>query len=220
MTNSIEENEQIKTQPKPAISENKDKKPKKSKWEDLLVTAGIIVLAPLVALFLINFVFQSYEVDGPSMESTLQDQDRLIVSKTGKTWSRITGDAYIPKRYEIVIFSYSGELDSPGKHVEKSLIKRVIGLPGDRVLVKNGVVTIFNDEHPTGYLVDQFGPENETVTITNKDVDITVQKDHVFVMGDNRGNSLDSRFFGAVKSEDLIGKLELRVYPFNKSKKF
>lgn len=219
MTENIDENESKIAPTKPSSAKKDDKKTP-SKWRDVATTIAILVIAPLVALFLINFVFQSYQVDGPSMEETLHDEDRLIVSKTGKTWSRITGKDYIPKRYEIIIFNYAGELESPGRDIEKQLIKRVIGLPGDRVLVKNGVVTIFNDEHPQGYLVDQFGPENETVTITNKDVDITVQKGQVFVMGDNRGNSLDSRFFGSINSKDIVGKLELRVYPFDKSKRF
>lgn len=193
---------------------------KRKKWSDIISTLGIFILAPIIAIFLTQFVFQSYEVDGPSMETTLQDRDRLIVTKTGKTWSRITGKDYIPKRYEIVIFNYHGEIDRPGQSEEKPLIKRVIGLPGDRVLVKDGVVKVFNDEHPEGYLVDRFGPENEAITITDRNVDMTVQKGHVFVMGDNRENSLDSRFFGPVKSEDLIGKLNLRIYPFDKTERF
>lgn len=202
------------------LTPNGKKKPTDSKWKDILSTVGIIVLAPLVALFLTQFIFQSYQVDGPSMETTLQNGDRLIVTKTGKTWSRITGSDYIPKRYEIIIFNYNGELDSPGQTTKKQLIKRVIGLPGDRVVVKDGEVTIFNHEHPNGYQVDRVGPENEAIKVTDKDVDLTVPEGKVFVMGDNRSNSLDSRFFGPVDSSDIVGKLNLRIYPFDKTERF
>lgn len=199
-----------------------DKKKPTSKWSELLSAAAILALAPLLALFLINFVFQSYQVDGPSMETTLQDGDRLIVTKTGKTWARITGSDYIPKRYEIVIFNYSdaGNFEGTGQHDNKQLIKRVIGLPGDRVVVKDGVVTIFNTEHPKGYLVDRLGPENSAITVTDRDVDVKINQGEVFVMGDNRENSLDSRFFGPVQSKDIVGKLNLRIYPFDKSERF
>lgn len=200
-----------------------DKKKTSSKWGELLSAIGIIALAPLVALFLINFVFQSYQVDGPSMENTLQDGDRLIVTKTGKTWSRITGSDYIPKRYEIIIFNYSESDRFEGlqqQNGNKQLIKRVIGLPGDRVVVKDGVVTVYNSEHPDGYLVDRVGPESNTVTVTDRDVDVKVNAGEVFVMGDNRENSLDSRFFGPIKSKDIVGKLNLRIYPFDKAQRF
>lgn len=200
-------------------SEDTRKKKPTGKWNDTLSTIGIIVLAPIVALFLTHFIFQSYQVDGPSMETTLQDRDRLIVTKTGKTWARITNNDYIPKRYEIIIFNYSGEF-GPGGVTQKQLIKRVIGLPGDRVVVKDGVVTVYNNEHPDGYLIDREGPERNAIRDTPGTIDINVQPGELYVMGDNRENSLDSRSFGAVRSDDIVGKLNLRIYPFNKTDKF
>ncbi len=196
------------------------KKRMSGKWNDTISTLGIFILAPLLAVFLTHFVFQSYQVDGPSMETTLQHGDRLIVTKTGKTWSRITRSDYIPKRYEIIIFNHSGEFDATGT-VEKQLIKRVVGLPGDRITVDSGVVKVFNTQHPNGYLVDRDGPERNVIMNTNGDrIDVTVKTGEVFVMGDNRENSLDSRFFGSVQSQDIVGKLNLRVYPFDKAERF
>lgn len=186
-----------------------------NKWKDTLTTIGIVIMAPIIALFLTNFVFQSYQVDGPSMETTLQNQDRLIVTKVGKTWSRITSGSYIPERYEIIIFNFNGEAASGGAN-EKQLIKRVIGLPGDRVVVNDGVVTVFNKEHPDGYLVDRAGPHGNAVRSTSGNVNVTIRPGEVYVMGDNRDNSLDSRSFGPVDSEDIVGELQLRIYPFNK----
>lgn len=190
-----------------------------NKWKDTLSTIGIIIMAPVIAVFLTHFVFQSYQVDGPSMETTLQNADRLIVTKTGKTWANITGKTYTPKRYEIIIFNYNGQTGS-GSSGEKQLIKRVIGLPGDRVVVKDGLVTIFNNAHPDGYLVDREGPEKAVIGNSPGNVDQTIKADEVFVMGDNRENSLDSPDFGPVRSQDIVGKLSLRIYPFNNLKHY
>lgn len=188
--------------------------------KETLSTLGIIILAPIVALFLTAFIFQSYQVDGPSMETTLQDRDRLIVTKTGKTWSRLTGSQYTPKRYEIVIFNHSGEFGDEQLVSQKQLIKRVIGLPGDRIVVKDGVVTVYNKEHPAGFLIDREGPEKNAIGNTTGNIDETVKPENIYVMGDNRENSLDSRSFGPIRAVDLVGKLNLRIYPFNKTEHF
>jgi signal peptidase I len=202
------------TTPPPPVS------PAKEKWKDTLSTLGIIILAPIVAFLLTVFIFQSYQVDGPSMETTLQDRDRLIVSKMGKTWSEVTRSDYVPKRYEIVIFHHTGEYEGGSFVTEKQLIKRIIGLPGDRVVVQNGEVKVYNDKHPEGFLVDQEGPEKDTVGSTSGNINQLVEEGEVYVMGDNRANSLDSRAFGPIKSDDLIGKLSFRIYPFDKVDRF
>ena len=190
------------------------------RWRDTLSTLGIIILAPLVALFLTAFVFQSYQVEGPSMETTLQDKDRLIVTKTARTWARLSGNSYIPERYDVIIFNHTGEYANSQFVTEKQLIKRVIGLPGDRVVVKDGLVTIYNNERPDGYLVDREGPEKNTIGNTPGNIDEIVQENEVFVMGDNRVNSLDSRNFGPIAAKDIVGKLRLRIYPFDSANKF
>jgi signal peptidase I len=112
---------------------------KHSTLREILSTIGVLLVALVVALGLIAFVFQSYQVDGPSMETTLQNQDRLIVWKLPRTWSRITHHQYVPKRGDVVVFVESG-LEQYGQGSSKQLIKRVIGLPGDRVVVNGGVV--------------------------------------------------------------------------------
>lgn len=198
---------------------NSEPKSKNNRLKETLSTIGIIILAPIVALFLTAFVFQSYQVDGPSMETTLQNRDRLIVTKTGKTWSKITGKPYIPQRYDIVIFNHTGEFGGELAS-QKQLIKRVVGLPGDRVVVKDGIVTVFNGQNPNGYLIDREGPENEVIRDTPGNIDETIKAEEIYVMGDNRENSLDSRAFGAVRSQDVVGKLSWRIFPFNKTDKF
>ncbi len=195
------------------------KKRENGKWKDTVSTLLIILMAPIIALFLTNFVFQSYQVDGPSMETTLQDRDRLIVTKSGKTWSQITGNTYIPERNAIIIFNFSDEVTG-NKVKQKQLVKRVIGLPGDRVVVKDGVVTIFNNEHPDGFLVDQEGPQKVTITSTSGLINEVVPDDEVYVMGDNRDNSRDSRTFGPVPSAAIVGHLAMRIYPFDTARQF
>ena len=190
------------------------------KWKETFSTLGIIILAPLVALFLTAFVFQSYQVEGPSMETTLQDKDRLIVTKVNRTWARLTGNDYIPKRYDIVIFNHTGVYANSEFVSEKQLIKRVIGLPGDRVVIKDGVVKVYNQERPEGFLIDREGPEKNTIGHTPGNIDETVKPGEVYVMGDNRNNSLDSRAFGTVRAEDLVGRLSLRIFPFDHANKF
>lgn len=189
------------------------KSPKKSSRHDLLSTIGIVIAAPIIALLLTVFVFQSYEVDGESMETTLQNKDRLIVIKTAKTWAKLTGHSYIPARYNIIVFNLN-ETEG-GITTKKQLIKRVIGLPGDRVVVSGGKVTVYNATHPQGFAVDQEGPEAGVIVTTPNEINQTVGPDEVFVMGDNRENSRDSRMFGAVPARDIVGRLALRILPLS-----
>lgn len=182
-------------------------------------TLMILIIAPIIAWLMITFVFQSYEVDGPSMETTLSHSDRLIVWKIPKTIARITNEPYIPKRYEIVVFVKQGMLEY-GDTSDRQLIKRVIGLPGERVVVRGGSVTVYNEAHPNGFNPDKGKEYANSITITNGNVDITVPDGELFVAGDNRTNSLDSRVFGTVPSDDIVGKLVLRILPLDRAEDF
>lgn len=193
--------------------------PKSSRMETLksvLSTVGIFLLAPLIAIILTAFVFQSYEVDGQSMEITLQNQDRLIVYKLPKTWARIWRQDYVPAREEVIVFTRHNSSEFGDGSSDKQLIKRVIGIPGDHVVIKDGKVTVFNEDNPAGYNPDKDKPRTEGFSRTEGNIDVTVDEGEVFVLGDNRGNSLDSRYFGPIKTSDISGDLVLRIYPFNK----
>lgn len=184
----------------------------------VISTVAVLLIAPVVALFLTAFVFQSYQVDGPSMETTLSNNDRLLVWKVPKTWSRITGNPYIPNRGDVVIFI---EREVDGVDIGgKQLIKRVIGLPGERVVVQDGIATVYNQKNPDGFQPDKTLPYGNVIQSTNINTDVTVPKGQVFVMGDNRGNSLDSRTFGPINTKDIVGKLVLRVWPLGSIKTF
>lgn len=186
----------------------------------ILSTLGILIAAPIVALLLTAFVFQSYEVDGPSMETTLENHDRLLVLKLPRTFAKITHKDYIPNRGDIIIFSTTAVQDGTGDGGAKQLIKRVIGLPGDRVVVQDGHITLYNKEHPEGFDPDKSGTWGNVITTTTGNVDVTVHKDEVFVCGDNRTNSLDSRIIGTVPAKDIVGKLVFRIYPLRDAQVF
>ncbi|HSX08517.1 MAG TPA: signal peptidase I [Candidatus Saccharimonadales bacterium] len=207
------------TIPTPVVSSGEAPEPQKNEgWHNVASTIIVLAVALLVAVGLSSFVFQSYEVSGPSMETTLNNNDRLIVWKLPRTWSKITGHAYIPHRGDIIIFDQTGLPDG-----EKQLIKRVVGLPGDRIVVQDGMLTVYNQAHPDGYQPDKTMPYGSVITDTEPETgqhEWVIGKDQVFVCGDNRPDSLDSRTFGPVSSKQIIGKLELRVAPFSDIKRF
>ena len=206
--------------PLPLYPEQLGKPPKRrSGTQELLATAGILVAALLVALFIIGFVFRSYQVDGPSMENTLQNADKLIIWKVPRSWARVTGHPYIPNRGDIIVFSESG-LSEFGQQDTKQLIKRVIGLPGDRVVLKDDAYTIYNSAHPRGFKPDKSLPYGHNIPPTSGNVDITLGKDQLFVSGDNRPDSLDSRAFGPIKADQIVGKLIIRVFPLDQAQVF
>jgi signal peptidase I len=190
-----------------------------SNRREILSTLGIFAGALVVAFFIIAFVFRSYQVDGPSMQNTLQNADKLIIWKVPRTWSDITRYPYIPNRGDIVVFTETG-LSQYNQQDKKQLIKRVIGLPGDRVVVKDGAITIYNKEHPNGFDPDKTLPYGKDIPTTTGNIDITLGPKQLFVCGDNRSDSLDSRIFGPINANQLVGKLVVRLFPLSKTKTF
>lgn len=168
------------------------------------------VAAPLLIVFILhNFVFQAYHVDGSSMTPTLHTADYMIVSKVENTIAKLTRKSYIPRRHQVVVFSYP-------KDPSLVFIKRVTALPGERVVVKNGIITVYNSEHPDG-----FSPDDDTferaATYTEGDVDEVVPEGSIFVVGDNRlpSGSFDSREWGMLPSENIIGNSVIRLLPLD-----
>ena len=207
--------------PRPHDSYSRRPEARRSKEgvKSALSTIAILLIAPLIAVFLTVFVFQSYQVDGVSMETTLSHNDRLIVWKLPKTWSRITSHQYVPKRGDVVVF-VEPSLGRFGQDPSKQLIKRVLGLPGERNVVKNGSLTVYNNEHPEGFQPDKTLPYGNVIKTTTMDNEWVVGKDQLFVAGDNRSNSLDSRTFGPINTNNIVGKLVLRLLPLSDLKKF
>lgn len=183
---------------------------------NILSTVWLFLAALLIAVLLNTFVIQSYQVDGESMQNTLHNGDRLIVDKIPRTISRIDGHQYVPKRGDIIIFNQQG---LPGFSGTKQLIKRVIGLPGDHVVVADGHITIYNAQHPEGFNPDTTG-DYHIDQPTGIPYDGVLKSDELFVCGDNRGNSEDSRSFGPIKTDQVVAKLVLRIFPLDKAQSF
>ena len=196
-------------------------KDQRSGWRELVSTLAILVTALLMAIFIIAFVFRSYQVEGPSMQNTLHNGDKLIIWKVPRTWASITGHPYIPSRGSIIVFTESG-LAEFGQQDTKQLIKRVIGLPGDRVTIQSGHYEIYNKQHPNGFNPDASLPygKNLHVVTTGSNVNYTLGPDQLFVSGDNRPDSLDSRNFGPIQASQIVGKLIMRVFPIDHAEAF
>jgi signal peptidase I len=163
----------------------------------LKLAVYFLIATGIVFLFTKN-VAQRTVVSGDSMYPTLKDGDNLIVEKISYKLSNI-------KRYDIVVFPY----DENG--IETYYIKRVIALPGETVLIKDGTIYIdgekLNDEYgyyTDGYILKGYLAEEE----------IELMDDEYFVLGDNRNNSKDSRIIGPVKKEAILGRAFFRFYPF------
>ena len=183
------------------------------------ISFAITVLCTLGLAFVLNlFVFQSYYVDGESMAPTLHSGDRLVISRVERTISKLSGQQYVPKRGQIVVIN--GDASPTTAERAPELIKRVIGLPGDRVIVGNGTITVIS---PTDGAFDADEKLGLQLTPTNTEpLSVLVPEDSVFVVGDNRksGASLDSRVFGSVKTQYIDGRLIMRIMPFNSFRVF
>jgi len=180
---------------------------------------GIFVISVVVGTVLINtFIFRSFNVSGHSMEKTLQDGDRLIVNRMPVTLAQLQNKKYSPERGQIIVFRNPKFVDGM---VDAYLVKRVIAFAGERVVVKNGTVTVYNDEFPAGHIYDVDFQKNGLGPLSPSagDRDEVVSDDTIFVAGDNRigGNSFDSRVgLGTIPLFDVVGPVALRIYPFDK----
>lgn len=190
--------------------------------KDILNITIFIVCVVIGTLLINTFVFRSYNVVGPSMERTLYTGDRLLVNRLAVTISSIQGKTYLPNRGDIIVFknpryTVGGE--------DEYIVKRVIGLPGERVTLVNGHYVVYNDAHPEGFDPDQFN-NGEPGSPTSGTADIKVPDGELFVSGDHRqGNfSFDSRNgpegMGTIPLYDVIGPVGMRIFPFNKIRFF
>ncbi|MDT3995239.1 signal peptidase I [Mammaliicoccus sp. H-M34] len=162
---------------------------------------AIAIIIALVLLFIVRtFLFIGYIVDGDSMEPTFHDGDRLIVNKLVKNIGQIDNG-------DVIVFHANKESD---------FIKRVIGLPGDTVEMKNNKLYINGTQVNERYLNDNIKTDDfSTRTIQGSKSDVIPNNEYL-VLGDNRGNSRDSREIGFVHEKDIVGKVNLRYYPFDK----
>ena len=182
----------------------------------------IFVIGVVIGTVLLNaFVFQTFNVEGASMETTMYTGDRLIVNRLPVTMSKLQNKNYTPKRGQIIVFKNPNYNASLGK--DEYIVKRVIAFAGERVTVKNGTTTVYNKENPNGFNPDSTVNKNEPGQPTSGNVDTVVPKGTIFVMGDHRqGNySCDSRnCMGSIPLYDIVGPVGLRIFPFTKIRGF
>ncbi len=187
----------------------------------VLEVIKIIVLAFIIIFPIRVFLFQPFFVQGASMEPNFEDGQYLIVNEFGFKETNIKFDAHdLLKvgafkeiaRQRVVVFRYP--LDT-----SKFFIKRVIGLPGEKVQIKDGQVTIFNKENPDGFVLDEKAYLSAGLK-TAGDLTVTLTNNQYFMLGDNRMFSSDSRFWGPVPKSDIIGEVSLRTWPLDKISMF
>lgn len=168
-------------------------------WE----TVRTVVLSVAAVLLVRSFVAQPFLVSGASMSPTFKDGDYLLVDE-------LSYMARSPERGEVVVFRY------PGDH-RFHYIKRIIGLPGERVLSRNGELSVL-DANGKKVLSEEYLSE-QTLKDTGE-FDVSLGPDQYFVLGDNRGFSYDSRSWGPLTSEEITGLVRFRLWPLQTAEVF
>lgn len=162
-----------------------------------------VVIAFVLFIFIRAFFFSSYVVDGRSMQPTLQDGNKLVVNKIGYRIQDIS-------RFDIIVFHANDRED---------YVKRVIGLPGDQIMYKDDLLYVNGVKYHEPYLKQfkLFPGRNVTGDFTLGDVTNSekVPDGKLFVLGDNRIGSMDSRHFGYISIDEVVGKVDVRYWPLN-----
>lgn len=186
------------------------KKPAKSPMRNAVEWVAVIAGAVVLALVVRTFLFQTFWIPSGSMAVTLETNDRVLVNKLSYQF----GD---PSRGDVVVFERP-----PGEAGEiKDLIKRVVGLPGERISIHDGSVWIdgaevsesYTHDLPSDPLVECSAGENAGIETPEG---LLVPEGHVFVMGDNRTNSHDSRCFGPIDEDLIVGRAFMIIWPPSK----
>ena len=167
-------------------------------WEIVKVVSISLAIILPVRYYLI----QPFYVKGASMEPNFHDHEYLIIDEISYRFNE-------PVRGQVVVFRYP-------KNPQEYFIKRIIGLPGEDIQIKDGQVFIYNDAYPSGWLLkESYLPEGLQTYDTN-DLKITIGENEYFVLGDNRHASKDSRSFGPVNRSFITGKVLFRGWPLNR----
>ncbi|PIU79228.1 MAG: signal peptidase I [Candidatus Moranbacteria bacterium CG06_land_8_20_14_3_00_43_56] len=190
-------------------------------WEIIKMVFWVVVIIVPLRVFLI----QPFFVQGASMEPNFEDKEYLIINELGYKTTEVGfdyGEKEISfftvksfkelERGDVVVFRYP-------QNLSVYYIKRIIGLPGEKIEIKDKRVKIFNSENPNGFDLDEskYLPPSEE---TSGDQIVGLSDQEYFVIGDNRKYSSDSRSWGPVPGKDIVGKVLLRAWPFKRAMLF
>lgn len=191
-------------------TENKEEENKDDKsfsgglFKFVLEVVKVVIISAAIVLPVRYFLIQPFFVSGASMQPQFYNGEYLIVDE-------ITYRSSAPQRGDVIVFRYPND-------PSQFYIKRVIGLPGETVEIKDGKVTIFNKGNPWGLILDE--PYLKSGEVTMGDIYQKIDDNKYFVLGDNRQASSDSRVWGLVDKKYIIGKVWLRAWPPDKIKAF
>ena len=200
------------------MKSDKKEKRKKSTAREILEWILTFVVAVMIALPIRAFAFELLRVEGESMDDTLANGEIMFVSKLdySSVWltfpwqdeaerekaARITAGSN-PERFDVVICRYPGRGDT-------NFVKRVVGLPGDTVELRDGYLYVNDEKYDEPYIPDEYRSGR-----MNSFGPYTVPENHFFVLGDHRNNSNDSRYQGALPRDMIIGHVRTVLYPFS-----
>jgi signal peptidase I len=161
-----------------------------------------VALVAIGAVFLIRtFLIQPFLVSGASMVPNFENGDYLLVDELSYYFRA-------PERGEVVVFRYP-------KDESTFFIKRIIGLPGEKIHIADGKVTVFNEQNPNGMALDESYLPTDTVTATRPGAptDFELNPGEYLVLGDNRSYSFDSRDWGVLNAREVVGLVRMRLWP-------
>lgn len=190
-------------------------------WLERGVLGAGVAVGLIVAIILLNtYIMQIFTVDGRSMQRTFKTGDQVLINKFAKTFAGTNDGEYLPLRGEVVVvrgvFGNARLTENVmDPRDELYLIKRVIGLPGERIVVKDGALTVYNDEHPEGFQPDRGSKWEKDMIgdLPSENLDVQLSTSELFVSGDNRPESIDSRFNGPLATKEVVGPMLLRIWP-------
>ncbi len=162
----------------------------------------IIIISLAIIVPVRYFLIQPFYVKGASMEPNFYNHEYLIINEISYRFHQ-------PERGDVIIFK------PPRSSHGDYFIKRIIGLPGERVELKDGRIKVYNQEFPQGIIIDESMYLSSELK-TQGQFDLTLIEEEYFVVGDNRTSSLDSRTFGPIEEDDIIGKIWLRGWPLDR----
>lgn len=165
-------------------------------WEIIKIT----IIAVLIVVPIRYFIFQPFFVRGQSMEPNFENNDYLIIDEISYRFQE-------PQRGEVIVFKYPNNLS-------QRYIKRIVGLPGETIEIKGGKILIYNDLLGEQYRILDEADYLASVADTPGSIKVSLRQDEYFVLGDNRYASYDSRRWGPLSRQYIIGKVFLRVWPF------